>query len=927
MVHQMLPSRSRCLMVIVAAFLIGRSVAAQERVAAEDVAPAQSDHNHNAAVPDRTGQLSRGQYSSRHQATLDMWRQRELSRDEVQRAARHPDPEVAGRANWILRQWRRGALPGMPPEITRRLGHGDDRTAIAQLLEAGQFKAAVVAAEESIGTVDRELIASRAAAAITRRFPIYIKIAVENDSLPALLRLIDLTADSKELAVCRVELMQHLGLEVDDTNLLPSSADSWTQLERQQAIVLIQCVLGQIDKALEIADNSGDLRLLGITEMLAGHWQSMARESEMLAESAEEGSYEQARYWSQTLIAADRGALTELFDRAIERLRTMDSTDNQLSIELRWKSLVGHGEIDAGLELLEKSRPDAAAVVALAASRGQQAFEILGLPLDQIDRDRNLETWIDDALATQIDQDRPTAEVRSALAMIRCLLNVGRHDVAWTIVTRMSNSDAKVDGVPIREYVLATLTMTQREDWVLRIVQQSGEEAFSSITQNTLAGTTDGDRAAFAMLMDSVGALKPKLEFADRVRIVYRLLSGQPAKGFDSTRDFDQLFELLATGRREIQQQRGMAVLTPRIRLSLPVAQMFAANGRADLAMRCLQYLVASRDSEATLESAERHLSSGRAESAADLLDLVWTQVQGDGSLSRLRGAQENADLAAKALVGQWTIARRSGDQPRAEQLLQQLKLTFCSPSTDTRSSLATYLSDRGEVQLALQIYRSLLPMTAFGSPGAETLYRVAWRHSRLARDTDIEGAARWYDLAASGTLESTDYYRSDYYVNLPVDVRRWSLEAAIERRDHAAAKVHLDRIFALDPLDIDSAERLLPLMRDSGMSQLADQALDRILGRGLDHIRRFPLDATVCNNLAWVAAMNHKRLDDALRLSQRAVDLEPDSAIFRDTLAEVLFQLGRKQEALQIEEHCILDDPGQWHLHQQVDKYRKALQ
>jgi hypothetical protein len=39
-----------------------------------------------------------------------------------------------------------------------------------------------------------------------------------------------------------------------------------------------------------------------------------------------------------------------------------------------------------------------------------------------------------------------------------------------------------------------------------------------------------------------------------------------------------------------------------------------------------------------------------------------------------------------------------------------------------------------------------------------------------------------------------------------------------------------------------------------------------------------------------------------------------------------VLFQLGRKEEALQIEEGCVLDDPGQWHLHEQIEKYRAAI-
>jgi hypothetical protein len=81
------------------------------------------------------------------------------------------------------------------------------------------------------------------------------------------------------------------------------------------------------------------------------------------------------------------------------------------------------------------------------------------------------------------------------------------------------------------------------------------------------------------------------------------------------------------------------------------------------------------------------------------------------------------------------------------------------------------------------------------------------------------------------------------------------------------------------------------------------------------------------CNNLAWVAAMNERRLDDALELSELAVYVEPESAIYRDTLAEVLFLLDRKTEALQVEQGCLLDDPTQWHLHQQIQKYSDAIE
>ena len=66
--------------------------------------------------------------------------------------------------------------------------------------------------------------------------------------------------------------------------------------------------------------------------------------------------------------------------------------------------------------------------------------------------------------------------------------------------------------------------------------------------------------------------------------------------------------------------------------------------------------------------------------------------------------------------------------------------------------------------------------------------------------------------------------------------------------------------------------------------------------------------------------------LMDSFSLAEMAVYVEPESAIYRDTLAEILFQLGLKTEALQIEQASVLDDPGQWHLLQQIKKYREAV-
>ena len=126
--------------------------------------------------------------------------------------------------------------------------------------------------------------------------------------------------------------------------------------------------------------------------------------------------------------------------------------------------------------------------------------------------------------------------------------------------------------------------------------------------------------------------------------------------------------------------------------------------------------------------------------------------------------------------------------------------------------------------------------------------------------------------------------------------------------------------------MDVDFAERLLPKMREKGMLEDADRVLNHIIDQGLEHASQFPFDAMTCNNVAWIAAVNQSRLSDALLLSKIAVRAEPESAIYRDTLAEVLFQLKRPEEALQIEKGCLLDDPTQWHLHEQREKYQASI-
>ncbi len=452
--------------------------------------------------------LSRNQYSRRQQATLQMWRDREQSREQVQEAARDPDPEVSGRAKWILRQWRRGALPDTPPEIARLLQASDGPAAIERLLEGGQFTAAVVAVEESAGTADREAIQARIASALQRRFPIYVHHALAGESLSDLLKLVDLVADSKELALSRIELMQHLGIEITGDTLLPSSASLWSPSEREQAETLLWVILGQLDRATEVASRSINDDLLHQCRMIAGRWAEAAADSLRLAKQAPAGSYEQTRLWCLTLIAADRSGDDALRAEAISVLSGIEvgeSPEAQLAAEMRWKCLASHGEVDAALDIAAQTSPDAAASVCMDASRITRAFEILEYPLDRLDLD--LDGWIEQAIESQrqfTDADL-TPEIRRILALMQCLISIGRDDAAWLIARRLCESDVNIDTLRLREFVLSTLTMTRRTDWVVPLAVNDEDKALTPQSHNTIARILpDCDLISFEIMVQAL---------------------------------------------------------------------------------------------------------------------------------------------------------------------------------------------------------------------------------------------------------------------------------------------------------------------------------------------------------------------------------------------------------------------------------------
>ncbi|KAA1260069.1 hypothetical protein LF1_26080 [Rubripirellula obstinata] len=914
--------------------------------------------------------LSEGDYATRHQATMNMWKNRDRSRNAVQRAARNEDPEIAGRAKWILRKWRLGALPDTPPELSRLLDDGDGQSAILRLIENGQFGAAVVAVEESAGTPAREAISRRVTAAVTQRFPVYAQLAMKSQSVTQLLKLIDLVAETPEMSLCRIRLMQHLDLPIDDENLLPKSSSAWPEIQQQQTRIALLVELGQFDAAIEIGIQSNNPELIRRCQMIAGDWQGLKNDAYQSATRMERNTDENDsvamwKHWSDVLVAASRTGDTAKIDEAVTRLTLSDVEQQQLQaegqdestdkstetprqrpLELRWRSLALHGNLQPAMSIL--SAVDQADVVNLwlTLSRPEKAFASLETTTTEIDQ--NLHQWIDQAIKKQRDssENALAAETQRLLSLMQVLTIVGRDDAAWLIASGLSSGHGNTvategAGELVSSAVLDGLSGVGRSDWAFKLAMQmdtpsdagKGEDSISASRMAAIAGSLpETSEETLEVVLAAMKSMQPKWSFAKRLEAAGQLLRGKIPDKFDPQTDFRRFYEFVGRPR----STRNLAARFSRsatLRGNMQIVWMLSRLDQPDLSSSLLQLLAQSGDPDAILEIANRALDSGDLDSAEMIFQTIRESATLNGNRGVMFGGEKVHRIASypsltvtgKALVGQWIVAKSRRDEANANALKREIEVVLCGPSAALRRSVADALSKRGEKEWAAEVYEGMLASSWFSPEQSLDFYQDARRFALLASKTDPSSAARWFDLAMIQIIDSNQFLPTAF-VTLPVYVHRWYLEAAIENGDPVQAEYRVNESLKLDPMDLDLTERLLPPMRDAGMHDLADQTLLKVLQRCESHAKEFPDDAMTLNNVAWVAAVNRKHLDRALKLSRQAVRTEPDSAIYRDTLAEILFLKNQPEQAIQIEQDCVLDDPGQWHLHEQIERFSKAL-
>jgi tetratricopeptide (TPR) repeat protein len=213
-----------------------------------------------------------------------------------------------------------------------------------------------------------------------------------------------------------------------------------------------------------------------------------------------------------------------------------------------------------------------------------------------------------------------------------------------------------------------------------------------------------------------------------------------------------------------------------------------------------------------------------------------------------------------------------------------------------------------------------------------ERLGRVSLLSS--AYDGYVARALAEKAVAAKDYLKAATYLRREVLCDLwqsaeDIEGHLWlvAAEHRYRARGLAAAgrfddmrkemKTLLDR----EPGHIDLCIDLVSELTKRGRKQEADELFARVYPVQDAVCKEFPQSAWAHNNVAWLAVRCKREFDLALEHARKGVELDPDNAGHIDTLAEVYFQRGDKDKAVELMKKCLEIQPKYEYFRKQLKR------
>jgi len=316
------------------------------------------------------------------------------------------------------------------------------------------------------------------------------------------------------------------------------------------------------------------------------------------------------------------------------------------------------------------------------------------------------------------------------------------------------------------------------------------------------------------------------------------------------------------------------------------------------------------------------------AETVADLLDLLVLQEAWE-ELEQL--TPQLGDRFAGHAILQYTRAQlqaRQGDRQAAEETARralQLNPGKDMANLERHYVAARSLQDRGLFAWARVEYEHTIDT---GAPGNLVAAFACTGLSEMLhdREEDLEAAevlqrlvkmlqehpdARTLAIIKPDSIRArAEYFRACHW----------------ERQDdRARQREHLDKALQADDSEIDT---LIACFRMPDAPSEYREKIRRLIARSAERFRREiaaePNSPTAYNEFAWLVGNTEGDFDEALRYSQKSIQLKPGYGGYHDTLAHVYFAQGDYENAVKTQTKAAELEPHSGLIARQLEVFRR---
>lgn len=313
----------------------------------------------------------------------------------------------------------------------------------------------------------------------------------------------------------------------------------------------------------------------------------------------------------------------------------------------------------------------------------------------------------------------------------------------------------------------------------------------------------------------------------------------------------------------------------------------------------------------------------GDANSAVKLGDMAREEGQYEQAADWYAQAFQRNPTLVSALYLQSICLRELGKEKEADET--KLKALLVSLPAARANSLADALLRRSFTEDAIEVWRRV---TATSEPLSPFYSDAYGRLGNLWSESEPRQAANaWRQVYAGVMKQERNFVSFDGYLNMSELIHHATAIALLAEENVTEALPHIELCRLAEPGNTKVGEDFVPRLEALGRQEEADKLFEALSNQHELALQQFPKSALHHNNLAWLSARCNRQIDRAFELAQRAVELEPDSSNYLDTLAEVSYLRGDISFAIELARKCIAIEPAKEHYHEQLVRFQKALE